>query len=272
MPRLYLVATPIGNLEDITLRAINILRTVRVIAAEDTRRTRKLLQAYEIKTPMTSYHEQGGHPKVDYLLQVLSEGDVALVSEAGMPGISDPGYELVVAAVEQGIQVVPIPGASAIVAALAASGLPNDQFVFVGFLPRQKTDRKKFLKSIANETRTILALEAPHRLRSSLDDLQEVLGDRRISVCRELTKLHEEIFRGAISQALEHFSRPKGEFTLVIEGLKEKERGKAEINPEVVRQLRRLRHQATGAKKAVTQVAATSGLSRRELYQAWLQL
>ena len=218
MSVLYVIATPIGNLEDISLRALRILQEVNLIAAEDTRTTRHLLGAHDIKTPLTSYHEHSRRAKLDYLLNYLEREDLALFSEAGMPGLSDPGYELIVAAIERGVCVVPIPGASAVVAALAASGLPTDQFICVGFLPRRKGQRQRILGSIMEEPRTIVAFETPHRLGAALGDIEEILGNRRISVCRELTKVHEEIFRGRVSQAKEHFIEPRGEFTLVVEG------------------------------------------------------
>jgi len=218
MPVLYVIATPIGNLEDISLRALRLLREVKLIAAEDTRTTRHLLNAYNIKTPLTSYHEHSKRAKLDYLLDYLKKEDLALVSEAGMPGLSDPGYKLIVAAIEREIPVVPIPGASAVITALVVSGLPTDQFLYVGFLPRRKGQRQRLLNSIANEPRTIVAFETPHRLREALSDIEEILGDRRLSVCRELTKVHEEIFRGRVSQAREYLTKPRGEFSLVIEG------------------------------------------------------
>lgn len=218
MPILYVIATPIGNLEDISLRALHLLQEVKLIAAEDTRKTRHLLSAYNIKAPLTSYHEHSKRAKIDYLLDYLEKEDLALVSEAGMPGLSDPGYELIVAAIERGIAVVPIPGASAVITALVVSGLPTDQFLYVGFLPRRKGQRQRLLSSIVDEPRTIVAFETPHRLKEALSDIEEILGDRRLSVCRELTKVHEEIFRGRVSQAGEHFVEPRGEFSLVIEG------------------------------------------------------
>jgi 16S rRNA (cytidine1402-2'-O)-methyltransferase len=218
MPILYVIATPIGNLDDISLRALRLLKEVKLIAAEDTRKTRHLLNTYNIKTPLTSYHEYSKRAKLDYLLDYLEKEDLALVSEAGMPGLSDPGYELIVASIERGISVVPIPGASAVITALVVSGLPTDQFLYVGFLPRRKGQRQRLLSSIVDESRTIIAFETPHRLREALSDLEEILGDRRLSVCRELTKVHEEIFRGRVSQAREHFVEPRGEFSLVIEG------------------------------------------------------
>jgi len=218
MPVLYVIATPIGNLEDISLRALRLLQEVKLIAAEDTRTTRHLLNAHNIKTPLTSYHEHSKKAKLDYLLNYLEKEDLALVSEAGMPGLSDPGYELIVAAIERGISVVPIPGASAVITALVVSGLPTDQFIYLGFLPRRKGQRQRLLSSIVDEPRTIVAFETPHRLRKALSDIEEILGNRRLSVCRELTKVHEEIFRGRVSQAREHSTEPRGEFTLVIEG------------------------------------------------------
>ena len=218
MSALYVIATPIGNLEDISMRALRLLREVKLIAAEDTRTTRHLLGAHDIKTPLTSYHEHSKRAKLDYLLDFLEREDLALVSEAGMPGLSDPGYDLIVAAIEHGVTVVPIPGASAVITALAVSGLPTDQFLYVGFLPRRKGQRQRILSSILEEPRTIVAFETPHRLNEALLDIEEILGNRRISVCRELTKVHEEIFRGRVSQAREHFVKPRGEFTLVVEG------------------------------------------------------
>jgi 16S rRNA (cytidine1402-2'-O)-methyltransferase len=218
VPALYVIATPIGNLEDVSLRALRLLREVQLIAAEDTRTTRRLLNAYDIKTPLTSYHEHSKRAKLDYLLGYLEKEDLALVSEAGMPGLSDPGYELIVAAIGRGISVVPVPGASAVITALVVSGLPTDQFLYLGFLPRRKGQRQRLLRSVVDEPRTIVAFETRHRIREALGDIEEVLGDRRLSVCRELTKVHEEIFRGRVSQAREHFAEPRGEFSLVIEG------------------------------------------------------
>jgi len=270
MPALYIVATPIGNLEDITLRALRTLKEVGIIAAEDTRKTRRLLTAYGIKTPLTSYHEHNKKAKLTRLLNLLQEKDIALVSEAGMPGLSDPGYELIVAAIQQGISVVPIPGSSVIVTALVISGLPANQFIYLGFLPRKKGERKRLLESIAHQPRTIIAFESPHRLVTTLGDLIEVLGDRKIAISRELTKIHEEVFRGTISEAIEHFITPRGEFTLVIEGKAEVK--KPELTPEVIEEIRRLHRQGMSAKEAIAQLSLVTGLSRKELYQAWLKL
>ncbi len=270
MPALYIVATPIGNLEDISLRALRTLREVKLIAAEDTRRTKQLLAAYDIKTPMTSYHERNKLAKLDYILNRLEDGDVALVSDAGMPGMSDPGYELVVAASQRGIPIVPIPGASVVITALVISGLDTGQFIYLGFLPHKAGARQRQLKSVADEYATIVVLESPHRLPAALNDILHVLGDRRIAVCRELTKVHEEVFRGRISQAIDHFAEPRGEFTLVIEGKKEPE--KPQLTEAIEKQLQQMRRSGMGAKQAVAKVAGETGLSKKELYQAWLKL
>jgi len=270
MSTLYIVATPIGNLEDISLRAVRTLHEVKLIAAEDTRKTRRLLNAYDIRTPMTSYHEQNKRAKLGYILGQLEKGDVALVSEAGTPGISDPGYELIVAASQQGIPVVPIPGPSAIITALVISGLPTDRFTYIGFLPRKPGDRQRLLESVADESGTIIALETPHRLRGALGDVMLVLGDRRVAICRQLTKLHEEVFRGKIKQALEHFSEPKGEFTLVIEG--KRDSSKPQLTEDIIKKMEALKASGATAKEAVAKMVQESGLSRKEIYQAWLKL
>lgn len=220
---LYVVATPIGNLEDITLRALRVLKEVSLIAAEDTRKTRRLLSAHDIHTPLTSYHEHSGRGKGQHILRVLLDNnDVALVSDAGTPGINDPGYPLIKAAIEEGIDVIPIPGPSAPLAALAVSGMPTHRFTYLGFLPRKKGERHKVLASVGHEAGTLIMFESPHRLLKTLEDLLEVLGDRRITVCREMTKVFEEVYRGRVSEALEYFTKPRGEFTLVVEGMAEK--------------------------------------------------
>ena len=269
MPTLYVVATPIGNLEDISLRALRTLREVKLIAAEDTRKTKRLLNAYDIKTPMTSYHEHNKWTKLEYILNCLEDADVALVSNAGMPGMSDPGYELIVATSQRGIPVVPIPGPSVVTTALVISGLPTDKFIYLGFLPRKSSARRRLLKSVANEDGTIVALESPHRLSAVLNDIQLVLGDRKIAICRELTKVHEEVFRGSISQATQSFTQPRGEFTLVIEG--KREENKPQLTPDIEQQLRHMRQSGLTAKEAIARVSK-SGLSKKELYQAWLRL
>jgi 16S rRNA (cytidine1402-2'-O)-methyltransferase len=270
MPALYIVATPIGNLEDISLRALRTLREVKLIAAEDTRRTKKLLNTYDIKTPVTSYHERNKLVKLDYILDRLEEGDVALVSDAGMPGISDPGYELIVAASQRGIPLVPVPGPSVVITALVVSGLDAGQFIYLGFLPNKAGARRRRLQLVVSEYATIVVFETPHRLLAALNDILQVLGDRRIAVCRELTKVHEEVFRGRVSQAIGHFTEPRGEFTLVIEGNREPEKPK--LTEAIEKQLEQVRRSGVGAKEAVAKLAEETGLSRKELYQAWLKL
>jgi len=269
MPVLYVVATPIGNLEDISLRALRVLREVKLIAAEDTRKTRRLLTAYEIKTPLTSYYEHNKLTKLDYILGQLKEADVALVSEAGMPGISDPGYELIVAAGRHDIPVVPVPGPSAITTALAVSGLPTDRFLYIGFLPNKAAARRRALETVADEPGTIIAFEAPHRLGAALDDIFNTLGDRRIAVCRELTKLHEEIFRGTVKEAAMHFTEPRGEFTLIIEG--RGTRDKPRLTETIEKQLHDMYLTGATAREAIAAVAGETGIKRKELYQTWLK-
>ena len=270
MPTLYVVATPIGNLEDISLRALRTLREVKLIAAEDTRKTKRLLTTYDIKTPTTSYHEHNKWTKLDYVLGCLEGGDVALVCNAGTPAISDPGYELIVAASQRGIPVVPIPGPSVVTTALAISGLATDRFTYLGFLPRRANARRRLLTTVVNEPGTIIVLESPHRLPAALNDMLLILGDRRIAVGRELTKVHEEVFRGMISQAIERFTEPRGEFTLVIEGKVEKD--KPLLTQDIERQLSRMRLSGVTAKEAIASVAGETGLSKKELYRAWLKL
>jgi len=244
------------------------LKQVKLIAAEDTRTTRQLLNFYDIKTTLTSYHEHNKRAKLDYLLDCLKEEDLALVSEAGMPGLSDPGYELIAAAIERGISVVPVPGASAVITALVVSGLPTDQFLYLGFLPRRPGFRRRLLKSVAGQPRTMVAFEAPHRLLETLDDALEIFGDRRVAVCRELTKVYEEVFRGRLSQAKEHFIQTRGEFTLIIEG---KSEPKPEISRQVETELYKLYRQGVRAKEAVSRLAESSGIPKKKLYQAWLK-
>ena len=270
MPVLYVVATPIGNLEDVTLRALRVLREVKLIAAEDTRKTRRLLNAYDIKKPVTSYYEHNKITKLEYILDFLKEGDVALVSDAGMPGISDPGYELIAAASERGIQVVPVPGASSITTALAVSGLPTDRFLYIGFLPNKTGARREALKTAANEPGTIIVLEAPHRITAALEDILGVFGDRRIAVCRELTKIHEEVYRGTISEAVRHFTEPRGEFTLVIQGKGSKEI--PQLTEDIEKQLQQMFMAGATAKEAVAAIAGETGLKKKELYQTWLKM
>jgi 16S rRNA (cytidine1402-2'-O)-methyltransferase len=269
MPSLYIVATPIGNLEDITLRALRVLKEARLIAAEDTRTTRKLLSHYNIHTPLTSDHDHNRVRKIPVILKALDEGDVALVSDAGTPGISDPGLELVRAAIDVGVSVVSIPGPSAVITALAASGMSADQFLFLGFLPRRKGERQGLLRSVSELPYTIVLYEAPHRLRRTLIDLQEVLGDRPIAAVREVTKLYEEVFRGTVSQCLEHFVILRGEFTLVVSG---RPNGETPSSKEAEERLRSLLKQGVSSREAREQVAADTGIPRREVYRMWLRL
>jgi 16S rRNA (cytidine1402-2'-O)-methyltransferase len=217
--KLYVVGTPIGNLEDITLRAIRILKEVDLIACEDTRRTQKLLSAYKIPTPMVSYHQHNEMTRAPELVIQIEEGrSIALVTDAGMPVVSDPGFRLVHLAVRHSIPVVPVPGASAFLAALAASGMPVDKFRFLGFLPSKKGERKKALNELRNATRTLIFYEAPHRLLEMLKDCMEILGDRDVVVAREVTKIHEEFLRGSISTTLDYLKRRtvKGEITVLL--------------------------------------------------------
>lgn len=220
MPTLYLVPTPIGNLEDITLRALRILREVSLIAAEDTRTTRILLNHYEIKTPLTSYHEHNKLTKLDAVFNALAVGDVALVSDAGTPGISDPGMELVQAAIAQGITVVPLPGACAAITALVGSGLPTDGFVFLGFLPKKNKARSQFLGEVRAEPRTLILYESPNRLTETLAAIRDALGERPLCVGRELTKLYEEFRRGTAREVLAYYEAhpPRGECVIVVGG------------------------------------------------------
>jgi 16S rRNA (cytidine1402-2'-O)-methyltransferase len=269
MHTLYIVATPIGNLEDMSFRAVRILKEASLIASEDTRTTRHLLDHYAITTHLTSYFEHNKRTKLDYLLSKIDEGDVALVSEAGMPGISDPGYELVVAAAQRGIKVVPVPGASAFISALAVSGLPTDACHYLGFLPRKSSERKKLLESVAAERVTLAAYEAPHRLNEALHDIMDALGNRRIAVCRELTKLYEEVFRGTVEEAIGHFPEARGELTLIIEGKTQAD----VVEPEdVTARLIELKKSGQSAREATEKLSSETGISRRKLYSEWLKL
>jgi 16S rRNA (cytidine1402-2'-O)-methyltransferase len=220
MSTLFLVATPIGNLGDMSRRAIQTLQDVNLIAAEDTRHTRKLLTHFEISNRLLSYHEHNQEKAIEPILEALENGDVALVSDAGTPSINDPGYRLVKAAVAEGHTVSPIPGASAPISALIASGLPTDSFLYLGYLPRKKGERRKLLADNSAQPHTLIFLETPHRLVESLKDMVEVFGDREAVVARELTKLYEEFVRGTVPELLAHFQKrpPKGEITLLLAG------------------------------------------------------
>jgi 16S rRNA (cytidine1402-2'-O)-methyltransferase len=218
---LYIVATPIGNLEDITLRALRVLKEVDVVAAEDTRHTQILLSHYDIHTPLTSYHEHNEKTKSQELVTRLARGqNVALVSDAGTPAISDPGFRLIAQAIRAGVRIIPVPGASALTAVLSASGLPTDRFVFEGFLPARKTQRRERLQTLRDETRTLIFYEAPHRLKDTLGDIRELLGNREAVLAREVSKIHEEFLRGPVSELVRALGGGdiRGEVTLIISG------------------------------------------------------
>jgi 16S rRNA (cytidine1402-2'-O)-methyltransferase len=266
---LYLVGTPIGNLEDMTFRAIKTLQTVDLIAAEDTRHTGKLLHHFGIATPQISYHEHNKLSRQQELLDRLKQGDaIALVSDAGMPGISDPGYELVKACLEAGITVIPIPGVTAVVTALATSGLPSDRFVFEGFLPTKNKERRDRLNYIKHETRTLIYYEAPHRLLETLKDLADILEEnRQIVLARELTKIHEEFWRGTLEEAIAFYKNrePKGEFTLVVAGIQTEETivlSQEELKAE----LQQLIAQGMTRSQASRQLAQLTNIPRRQIY------
>jgi 16S rRNA (cytidine1402-2'-O)-methyltransferase len=272
MGTLYLIATPIGNLEDITLRAVRLLGEVSLIAAEDTRHTRKLLEHYQIKTQLTSYFEHNKLQKVETILSALENGDVALVSDAGTPALNDPGFELVRAALAAGYPVSPVPGPSAPVAALVASGLPTDAFLYLGYLPRKTAERRRWLEQVTDLPYTLVFLEAPHRLLASLKDLRSVLGNRPAAITRELTKRFEEIRRGTLEEVLDYFNNqpPRGEFTLVIGGRH------AELEDWDEAKLRQAVRQGLAASEAPAQLAARltqlSGWPRRKIYELVLEL
>jgi 16S rRNA (cytidine1402-2'-O)-methyltransferase len=271
---LYLVATPIGNLEDMTFRAIRILQEVDLIAAEDTRHTGKLLHHFQIKTPQISYHEHNRHQRLPELIDKLLAGKtIALVTDAGMPGISDPGYELVKACADANIPIIPIPGACACIVALSGSGLPTDRFIFEGFLAAKGKERRQSLEVLKNEFRTIILYESPHRLRQTLADLGNYLGiDREIVLARELTKLYEEFWRGKIGDAIAHYTNrePQGEFTIVIAGV-------STIAPilseaAIKAQLQELISQGVTKSQASRELAEKMALPRRQIYQIALTI
>jgi 16S rRNA (cytidine1402-2'-O)-methyltransferase len=267
MGTLYLVATPIGNLEDLSPRAMRVLRESKLIAAEDTRHTQKLLTHFDIHTKTTSYYEHNKLQKLDDILSALAEGDVALVSDAGTPAINDPGYELVRAALASGFDVRPVPGPSAPIAALAASGLPTDAFTYLGYLPHKPSERRKFVSQVSDLTYTLIFLESPHRIVDSLADLLTVLGDRPVCVAREMTKLFEEFWRGSLSGAVEYFKsrEVRGEFTLVVEGRMTEDRrrwAEEELLTAIAERLK----DGKSAKEISTELAEQSGWNKKEVY------
>lgn len=276
MGTLYVVGTPIGNLEDLSLRAARVLGQVGLVAAEDTRVTRRLLNHLGIRPKLTSFHQHNFQQKLDSLLRALDYGDVALVTDAGMPGVSDPGAELVGRAASEGFSVESVPGPSAVTTALAASGLPGDAFDFLGFLPRRRKDREGRLREYVSNAHTMVLFEAPHRVRATLADLNQVFGSRWMVVCRELTKLHEESFRGTAAQALEHFTAPRGEFVLVISGTGEigdpsPDTRSEDLDAEVQTYLIELKGSGVRVKDAVAHAAAAYGLPKNRVYELWLE-
>ena len=272
--KLYLCATPIGNLEDITLRVLNTLKEVELIAAEDTRHSIKLLNHFQIKTPMTSYHEYNKVDKAKYLVSQMEKGiNLALITDAGTPGISDPGEELVKQCYEAGIEVTSLPGPAACITALTVSGLETRRFCFEAFLPWDKRERQRILKELEEETRTIVLYEAPHHLVKTLEELYEVLGEREITLCRELTKRYEEAWQTTFSQALEKFSvdEPKGEYVVVIRGKSWEELEKEQIRSweriSIKEHMEQYENQGMDRKSAMKAVARDRGMGKREVYQ-----
>ena len=276
--KLYLCATPIGNLEDITLRVLRVLKEVDLIAAEDTRNSIKLLNHFNIKTPMTSYHEYNKIEKAYTLIGKMQEGmNIALITDAGTPGISDPGEELARMCLDAGIEVTSLPGPAACITALTLSGLSTRRFAFEAFLPMDKKERKEVLQELVDETRTIIIYEAPHKLVKTLKDLRETLGNRRITLCRELTKKHETAFRTTIEELLSCYEneKPLGECVLVIEGKSRKELKEAEAaswdTVPVEEHMKIYENQGMSRKDAMKQVAKDRGVSKREIYQMLLE-
>ena len=277
--KIYLVATPIGNLSDISIRAVDTLKNVDIIACEDTRNTIKLLNHFEIKAPLTSYHEYNKIDKAYELCEKVKTGkNIAFVSDAGMPAISDPGYELVDIAYKQGLNVTVIPGASAVVSALAISGISSRRFSFEGFLPNDKNEKKEILTELSQESRTIILYEAPHRLLKTLKELFECMGDRKISIVRELTKLHEEVIRGNLGKIIADYEScdiaVKGEYVLVIEGKslleKRSERQKSFEEISIKEHFDKYISEGLDKKEAMKAVAKDRGIQKREVYKELL--
>jgi 16S rRNA (cytidine1402-2'-O)-methyltransferase len=271
MGKLYVVATPIGNLEDISLRALKVLAEVNLIVAEDTRRTRKILSHFKIRyNKLTSYNQHNSTKRIPSILKVLEQNDVAMVSDAGAPVISDPGFHLVKEANLRGFTCIPIPGASAVITALSVAGFPGDSFLFLGFLPRSKRIRRSLLQPIAELKHTLVIFEAPHRLSQTLEDLMITLGDREITVCRELTKLHEEIYKGLISEASIKFAQPRGEFTLVIAGNLTQDKSQPQDFEGAKELLTALKIEGISREEAIAQLSSAFGMSRRAAYRMWI--
>lgn len=272
---LFIVATPIGNLEDITLRALRVLKEVDLIAAEDTRVTRKLLSHYDIHTQMIPYHQHSGGRRAGEIVDILKGGsNVALVSDAGTPGISDPGHELIALCIAENISIENLPGPAALIPAIVVSGLSTSHFIFDGFPPRKTSERKAYFKSIAEETRTIILYESPLRLTSTLRVIQEILGDRRVAVVREATKMFEEVFRGTVSEAIEHFqNRVRGEIALVVEGCTiQPASSEDDLQPRLKQRLQELLASGLSDRDAVRQGTVEFKLPRRFVYATMLSL
>lgn len=272
---LYIVATPIGNLADISLRALSTLREVDLIAAEDTRVTHKLLSHFGITAKTTAYHQHSLGRKAEHLLELLKEGqNIAVVSDAGMPGISDPGHELITLAIQNDIQVVPIPGASAVITALVVSGLSTLRFSFEGFPPRRGVERRAYFKALEKEERTMVFYESPRRIVATLKDILQVLGDRRVAVVREVTKLFEEVHRDTTSGAIERFTsiEPKGEITLVLEGFVPQPEEQATVDESVDRAIRECLAKGMTQRDAARQVASLHGVPKSEVYRRMLAI
>ena len=270
---LYIVATPIGNLEDITLRAIRILKEVDLIAAEDTRHTKHLLNRYQIEAQLTSYHDHNKEEKAPVLIERMLDGNnVALVSDAGTPGISDPGYFLINLAIDRKILVVPVPGATAAIAALSVSGMPTDSFIFDGFPPVKHQARLKRLKELAKEERTIIFYEAPHKIIRTIEDMIEVFGDRRAVITRELTKIHEETIRGTLPEILKHLQGGsiKGEFTIILHGASMKPLQQDIDTAEYLKNL--MIHRGLSKKEAISTAAEELGMPKKDVYKESLKL
>ncbi len=267
---LYIVSTPIGNLEDITLRALRVLREVRTIAAEDTRRTAILLRHFGIETPTTSFHEHNERDKLPFLLQELARGeDVALVSDAGTPAVSDPGYRLIASAIKEGHRIVAIPGATAVIAALAVSGFPTDSFVFLGFPPPRALARQRWFDALSQELRTVVFFEAPHRIQRTLADLATRLGERPISLCRELTKLHEQVQRGPAGKLVGQSTKERGEFTVVVSPCEELAGQFLPVDSDVWSAFCEMtKNAALNRRQCVVATARRFGVSVRQVYQA----
>ncbi len=267
MGTLYLVATPIGNLEDMSPRAIRILREASLIAAEDTRHTGKLLKYFEIETPLTSYFEHNKLNKLDFILDKLSTGDVALVSDAGTPAVNDPGYELVKAALASNYDVRPVPGPSAPIAALIASGLPTDSFLYLGYLPHKTSERHARLQGVESQPYTLIFLESPYRIVEALEDILSILGDRQICVAREMTKRFEEYWRGNVRGAVEHFRSqpPRGEFTLIISGQSSVQHGRWS-EEQLLKAVQKELEEEKSAKDISVDLAKQSGWNKKEIY------